>query len=138
MLLRRAMSILSLGALVLGWQAAFAGSAGAASGWTAYVANEGSNTVTPFSTATNTVGTPIPVGTNPGGVAITPDGETLYVANSGSGTVTPINTATNTPGAPIAVGARPWGLAITPDGKTVYIANGDGRFHRRPARLRAR
>jgi outer membrane autotransporter protein len=88
----------------------------------AYVTNF-SGTVTPINTATNTPGTPIPVGATPLGAAITPDGNTLYVANSGSGTVTPISTATNTPGPAIPVGAGPAGVAVTPDGKTVYVAN---------------
>ncbi|VUZ85978.1 hypothetical protein MELA_02372, partial [Candidatus Methylomirabilis lanthanidiphila] len=41
----------------------------------AYVANFGSNTVSVIATATNTVvGSPIPVGSNPVGIAITPNG----------------------------------------------------------------
>lgn len=39
-------------------------------GETAYVSNAGSGTVTPVSTATSTAGPPIPVGTNPGPIAI--------------------------------------------------------------------
>ena len=39
---------------------------------TAYVANDGSNTVTPIRTATNTAGMPIRVGRSPYGIAITP------------------------------------------------------------------
>ena len=66
-------------------------------------------------------GTPIPVGHNPDGIAITPDGKTAYVGTS-SGTVTPINTATNTAGKPIKVAATPsLAIAITPSpalGKT--------------------
>ena len=60
--------------------------------------------MTPISTATNTAGKPIKVGTDPGAIAITPNGKTAYVANDGSGTVTPIDTATNTAGKPIKVG----------------------------------
>ena len=82
-----------------------------------------SGIVTPINTATNILGTPIPVGTTPLGVVITPDAKTVYVANFGSNNVTPINTATNTAGAPIPVGSNPTGLAVTPDGKTVYVAN---------------
>src|SRR5207253_2201487 len=83
-----------------------------------YVANEGSNNVTPIATASNTAGTPIPVGSVPFGIAITPDGTTAYVANEGSNNVTPIATASNTPGTPITVGSSPPGIAITPDGST--------------------
>ena len=51
---------------------------------TVYVTNFNDNTVTPIGTATNTPGTPIPVGQEPLGVAITPDGKTAYVANIGT------------------------------------------------------
>ncbi len=92
----------------------------------AYVANSGDNTVTPISTATNTAGTPIPVGANPQAIAVTPDGATVYVANSGDNTVTPISTATNTAGTPVPVGANPQGIAVTPDGATAYVTNFQG------------
>jgi YVTN family beta-propeller protein len=82
-------------------------------------------TVTPIATATNTAGPPITTGSQPWGMAITPDGKTVYVANYGSGTVTPIATTTNTAGPPITVGSGPFDIAITPDGKTVYVANLD-------------
>ena len=81
---------------------------------TAYVANAGSNTVTPIDVATNTPGTPIPVGNFPFGVAVTPDGATAYVANLSSNSVTPITVATNTAGTAIPVGTTPSALAITP------------------------
>jgi YVTN family beta-propeller protein len=95
----------------------------AASSHTAYVTNPGSNSVTPIDTATNTAETAIAVGSDPVGVAITPDGKTAYVVNQVSDSVTPIDTATNTPGMPIVVGSGPFGVAITPDGKTAYVAN---------------
>jgi len=97
---------------------------------------DGPGAVTPINTATNTAGTPIPVGTNPGNIAITPNGLTAYVASFGcvppppslppnpnpcpmpdptDDIVTPVNTATNTPGATITVGLVPTGIAITPD-----------------------
>jgi PKD repeat protein len=61
--------------LACGLLAAFASVASAAAGWTAYVANFGNfdgTTVTPIDLATNTAGTPITVGSDPYGVAITP------------------------------------------------------------------
>src|ERR1700676_3893715 len=60
------------------------------SGPTAYVVNNGSNSVTPIATATNTAGTPITVGSAPDAIAITPNGATAYVVNNGSNSVTPI------------------------------------------------
>jgi YVTN family beta-propeller protein len=48
----------------------------------AYVANSGDGTVSVIDTATNTVvGTPIPAGREPFGIAVTPDGRRAYVAN---------------------------------------------------------
>ena len=85
--------------------------------------NEFGGTVTPITVATNTAGDPIPVGTNPLAIAITPNGQTAYAVNEISGTVTPITVATNTAGAPIAVGTYPYGIAITPNGQTASVAN---------------
>ena len=100
------------------------GAAGAAApAWTAYVTSVDDNSVVPISTAGNTPGTPVPVGSGPFGVAITPDGKTAYVSNSNDNTVTPVSIATNTPGTPIPVGTYPFGVAVTPDGATAYVTN---------------
>jgi YVTN family beta-propeller protein len=93
----------------------------------AYATNSLGATVTPIDLTTHTAGTPIPVGNNATGIAITPDAKTAYVANFRSNTVTPIDLATNTAGAEIPVGSFPSLIAITPDGRTAYVANaGDG------------
>jgi YVTN family beta-propeller protein len=89
----------------------------------AWVANYGSNTVTPVNLATRKAGSSIPVGSEPRAIVATPNGKTVYVANSGGDTVTPITASTGKPGKPIAVGSAPWALALTPDGKTLYVAN---------------
>ncbi|MGH6846264.1 MAG: YncE family protein [Methylocella sp.] len=90
----------------------------------AYVENEVSATVSVIDTATNTVvGTPIPVGKEPLGVAVTPDGKHAYVANRGSGNVSVIDTATNMVVATVVVGNVPFNVAVTPDGKHAYVAN---------------
>jgi len=99
------------------------GAASSASAATAYVANSGSDTVTPIELATNTPGSPITVGGGPSAVAITPNGKTAYVTNSRSNTVTPIELATNTPLSEITVGGGPSAVAITPNGKTAYVTN---------------
>jgi YVTN family beta-propeller protein len=80
----------------------------------AYITNDASNTVSVIDTATNTVaGSPIPVGLNPLGVAVTPDGSKVYVANFGLNTVSVIETATNTvAGSPIPVGNNPFAFGI--------------------------
>ena len=86
--------------------------------------NSDSGTVTPINLATNTAGTPINVGLDPEGIAVTPNGATVYVASDMSGSLTAIATATNTPSGAIPIGANPSGVAITPDGKTVWVTNG--------------
>ena len=59
--------------------------------------------------------TDIPVGTNPVGVAITPDGKTAFVTNHVSGTVSTIDVKTRTKNpTDIPVGSVPVGVAVTP------------------------
>jgi YVTN family beta-propeller protein len=81
-------------------------------------------TVSVIDPASNTViGTPIPVGIDPFGVAVTPDGSKVYVTNFYSNNVTVIATASNTVIATVAVGSDPFGVAVTPDGSKVYVTN---------------
>ena len=83
-----------------------------------------SGSVSVINLVTNTVSAPLPVGSQPAGVAITPDGTRAYVANFGSNSVYVINTATNTVVAPpIPVGSHPVGVATTADGTRAYVAN---------------
>jgi outer membrane autotransporter protein len=91
----------------------------------AYISGFGLNNLYVLDTATNTlVGSPIPVGGFPEGVAVTPDGRFTYVANVRSNTVSVVDAATNTViGSPIAVGTQPEGIAITPNGKFAYVTN---------------
>ena len=63
--------------------------------------------MTPIRTATNTAGPPIPVGSGPFDIAITPNGRTAYILNFSGDTVTPIRTATNTAGHPSQSGTSP-------------------------------
>lgn len=95
-------------------------------GRTAYVANFGSDNVTPIDVATDTAapsGAWIPVGSEPDAVAITPDGSTLIVANSGDGTVSIIATSTNQVVDTLTLGGSPSGIAISPDGTTAYVTD---------------
>ena len=89
----------------------------------AYITNSRDNTVSVIDTATNTVvGSPITVGGQPFGVAVTSN--KVYVTNINDGTISVIDTATNTvEGSPISVGIQPQGVAVTPDGSKVYIGN---------------
>ena len=95
----------------------------------AYIANYGvfpfpaGNTISVINTTTNIVVGSITVGSNPFGVAITPDGTKVFVTNYGSNNVSVINTATNTVIATITVGSQPQGIVLSPDGTKAYVAN---------------
>jgi uncharacterized protein (TIGR03437 family) len=72
----------------------------------------------------------IPVGKEPNGVALTPDGSRGYVANTADGTVSVLNISRSSSNAysysvsaPITVGTEPYGLALTPAGRKLYVAN---------------
>ena len=65
----------------------------------------------------------MPVGSDPTGIAVTPDGTKVYVTNWGSTNVSVINTATNTVTATVDVGTTPIGVAVSPDGTKVYVTN---------------
>jgi YVTN family beta-propeller protein len=95
----------------------------------------GLNSVGVISTAlaltdpTNAVVATVPVGANPYGLAITPDGAHAYVANAGSNNVSVIDTAlalTNPTNAVVATvfvaaGSAPYGVAISPDGRHAWV-----------------
>src|SRR3989442_561934 len=91
----------------------------------AYVANLADG-VSVIDTATNTaLPSPVPVGSGPQGVAITPSGAFAYVANFSSNDVSVIDTGTTPPTvvATVPVGSSPMGVAITPDGGFAYVTN---------------
>jgi YVTN family beta-propeller protein len=90
---------------------------------TAFVVNNGDNTVTPISLASYTAGTPIAAGNGADAIAVAPGGARAYVVDLGSSSVTPINTENDTAGPQIAVGADPFAIAITPNGATAYVVN---------------
>ena len=107
-------SILALGAVVANSNSPSSAEGGCAG--KAYVTNQFDDTVSVINTATNAVvGSPIPVGAEPSGVAITPDGAFAYVTNFLGDNVSVINTATNAVvGSPIGVGDGPLDIAICP------------------------
>jgi YVTN family beta-propeller protein len=89
----------------------------------AYITNQLTNDVSVINTAINAVVATIPVGTDPVGVSVSPDGSKVYVTNAGSQTVSVISTAGNTVIATIGVGQSPIGISVSPDGSKVYVAN---------------
>jgi len=86
----------------------------------AYISLIGGSAVAVIDTTTNTIVAKVPVGTQPGGLAVTPDGAFVYVGNRASDNVSVINTSTNTVIATVPVGKRPIGVAITPNGAFPY------------------
>jgi YVTN family beta-propeller protein len=78
-------------------------------------------------TATNSAIGTIPVGAEPSGIAITPDGSRAYVSNRASNTVSVIDVAAGAVlGTPIPVGSHPEGVAISSDGSRAYVAQQGG------------
>src|SRR5262249_1315798 len=89
----------------------------------AYITNLNDANVSVIDTATNTVTATVPVGADPEGVAVNPNGGVVQVPNLGSASVSVIATATNTVTATVGAGLTPSGVAVTPDGSRVYVAN---------------
>jgi len=79
-----------------------------------YVANQGSDSVSLISTATNRVVATYRVGDGPSAVAVNGAGTRVYVTNRGDGTVSVINTVTNQVVASVPVGSGPNGVAVGP------------------------
>src|SRR5215470_3724231 len=101
-------------------------------GRTLFVANGGEDTgamqivghtVTPVATATGRPGRPIPVGSFPDALAVTPNGRTLFAASETGNTVTPVNLPADRAGRPIQAGPNPQALVVTPDGRTLFVAD---------------
>ncbi len=104
----------------------------------AYVTNSGSGTVSVIDLQTNTkLPQDITVGSNPQGIAITPDGSRVYVANYGSGTVSVINTADKSITTVDGLGADPYDIAINAAGTQATITNPDDDIGHRPGADRA-
>ncbi|MDP2289449.1 MAG: YncE family protein [Actinomycetota bacterium] len=98
-------------------------------GSTAYVANKGSNSITPINVADNTAGAVIKVPGPPIEIEIAPNGEVAYVAIAGSkpqlDEVVPLNLTTTPATAGTAIklvaNSQPHWIAFTPDGVTAYV-----------------
>jgi YVTN family beta-propeller protein/VCBS repeat-containing protein len=89
----------------------------------AYVANQGTNTVTVVNTKTGAVvGNPIQVGTAPTGVLANADGSKVYVTNRTSGTVSVIRTSDRSVTS-VTVGTNPEFMALNDTGTRLYVTN---------------
>jgi gliding motility-associated-like protein len=92
-----------------------------------YTANQGSNTISVISTATNALLTTIQLapGAEPSGIVVSADGSRVYAADYGTSYLSIIDAVTNTQITAVAVGSHPFGLALSPDGSTVYTSSED-------------
>jgi YVTN family beta-propeller protein len=101
--------------------------AGGTSGF-AYITNRGSNNVSVINTINNNVTATIKVGTNPTGVAVSPDGAKVYIANENGRSISVIDAASNSVLNTIDLvsnppyNQHPFGLAVSPDGSKLYIS----------------
>lgn len=90
--------------------------------WRVSAVNSGGSAVA--SNAPFEFSAPIPVGSSPGEVAVTPDGARALVANNTtSGTVSIVSLTTMSVTGSVAVGANPRGIAIRPDGAQAVVTN---------------
>ncbi len=96
-----------------------------ASASTAFVTNQGSNSVTPIDVATGDPGVPIDVATSPLGIDVSPDGTKAYVVGgNGNGTLTPIDVATLKAGPTLFTGGnQAYDVAFTPDSTYAFVTN---------------
>jgi len=87
---------------------------------TAYVANFGSDTVTPITIATNTAAPAIPAGYAPDSIAVTPDGTHVVVADGDSDQATMIDIRTRTV-RHVGAGYSPDAVAVS--GSQAFVVN---------------
>ncbi len=73
---------------------------------------------------TNTISSPISVGSNPVAAAVNQATNKVYIANSGSNSVSVIDGSTKAVSS-VTVGAVPKAVAINPVSNTIYVANQD-------------
>src|SRR5262249_4151308 len=69
----------------------------------------------------------VPVGNEPFGLALHPDGQTLFVSSSGSAEIVALELPTLQERFRVRVDADPRGLAISPDGEKLFVAHLTGR-----------
>lgn len=89
-----------------------------------YTANIRSNTITVFDSTTPPMKViQIPVGNQPEGIDLSPDGKELWVGQNADGKITIIDTATNKIIDSVQTGGVPIRVKFTPDGKRVLVSS---------------
>ena len=93
--------------------------------------NPDDDSISIFSTASDTRTAKLRTGTEPSAVVIHPDSQTAFVANRADATVVKIESIQGSPtlSSLVDVGSEPTGLALSPSGATLYVAEwAEGRI----------
>jgi YVTN family beta-propeller protein len=88
-------------------------------GTTLWVSGQRAGAVYPIDVASQQVGAPIAVGSEPAGLVISADGSSVYVATSQDYTVVRIDTASRAVTASVQLAAEPWALGWSSDGTLI-------------------
>jgi len=97
---------------------------GSVAGLSSYAINGATGALSPLSSS------PVPTGTLPSGIAVTPNKQFLYVSSPPYGTVSGfvVNATTGglsaVPGGPVATGILPSAGTVDPSGQFLYVSNG--------------
>lgn len=86
-----------------------------------FVANEDAAKATFIDTARGSIVAEVPVGSEPEGVTVTPDGREVWVTSEGDGQVFAIDIPSAAVVAKIDVGHRPRSIAFLPDGSRAFV-----------------
>lgn len=88
-----------------------------------YVPAYNDNVLRVVDTSTLAVDASIPVGTQPGGIAVTASGDRVYVANRLSNSVSVVDAGTRAVIATVPVGTNPVAVALDANGNRAYVSN---------------
>ncbi len=89
----------------------------------AYVANQGSDTISVIDLSTKTIRANLPVADRPVGVAVSPNGRFLAITEFGNDTIRFLDTNTLNHLSTHKVADRPYGLSFTSDGNYLLISH---------------
>jgi YVTN family beta-propeller protein len=87
----------------------------------AYVTNQESGTVSVIDVATATITAEFPVGRDPRGIGVTPDGRYVITANQRDGNISIVDLAHGNAVTPLAIGKSPEFVRIAPDGSLALV-----------------
>jgi YVTN family beta-propeller protein len=91
-----------------------------------YIPSGTNNSVTVIDNKNMSVVKTIPVGSDPSGCVVSPDGMRVYIGNKLSSSISVIDAGSNSVVSTLAVGVNPKYLSLSPGGEFLYIANDYG------------